>query len=81
MDIMSDLSLPNYTAIAILEHSGFDLTQKTIDILEALVLMITNPYSVGSDTIKQCVGGDKLAYYFLAIKINELRQKLSENLL
>ena len=78
MNIMKDLSLTNYAAVSILEHLDMELSQKRINIIEALVLMATYPLEVEADTIEQCVGGDKLAYHFLVIKNKELRQRIIE---
>lgn len=76
MDIMKDLSLTNYAAVAILEHMGINPSQKQIDTIESLVEMLSYPLEIDSDTIKECVGDDKLAYHFLIIKVKELHKNL-----
>ncbi len=75
MDIIDDLSLTNYIAVTILERLGVDPSQEQIDIIESLILMLAYPQAVDSDTIKQCIGNDKLAYYFLCFRNKELRRR------
>ncbi len=63
--------MPNYTALAILEQLNTVDTQKQINILESIILMMSNPRQIEPETIRQCVGNDDLAYYFLFVKSNE----------
>ncbi len=80
MNPIKELSLPNYTAVAILEQLNIlDPTQKQIDILESMILMMSNPQQIEPETIRQCVGNDDLAYYFLFVKTNEWCQLKSED--
>ncbi len=71
MNPIKELSLPNYTALAILEQLNTVDTQKQINILESIILMMSNPRQIEPETIRQCVGNDDLAYYFLFVKSNE----------
>ncbi|MCD6045071.1 MAG: hypothetical protein K0R48_234 [Gammaproteobacteria bacterium] len=72
IDLIEELSLTNYTAVSILERMGIDASQKQVEILESLVLMISHPKKVNWETIRQCVGGDELVYLFLYIKNKDL---------
>lgn len=78
MNPIKELSLPNYAALAILEQLNTVDTQKQINILESMILMINNPQQIEPETIRQCVGTDDLAYYFLFVKTNEWCQLKSE---
>ena len=72
MDQIKELSLTHYTAIAVLTQLGItDPTKEQIDIMESIVLLASYPQSATTDTILECVGDDKLAYYFLYVKNNE----------
>jgi hypothetical protein len=72
MNPIKELSLPNYTAIAFLENLGIsDPNQKQINITETMITMVTHPEETDPETIRQCVGDNNLAYYFLFIKTNE----------
>ena len=79
MNPIKELSLPNYAAVAVLEQLGIlDPTQKQINIMESMVLMTSDPQQIEPETIRQCVGNDELAYYFLFVKTNEWCQLKSE---
>lgn len=72
MNPIKELSLPNYTAIAVLQQFGtVDPSKQQITIMESVISMITNPQQIDPETIRLCVGDNKLAYYFLFVKINE----------
>ncbi len=71
MNPITELSLTNYTALAILEQLDTVDTQRQIDILKSMILMATNPQQIEPETIRQCVGANNLAYYFLFVKTNE----------
>jgi hypothetical protein len=72
MNPIKELSLINYTTIAILERLGLsNPSLEQIDIMESMVLMATHPQQIEPETIRQCVGDNNLAYYFLFIKANE----------
>jgi hypothetical protein len=72
MNPIKELSLPNYAAVAILQQLGMLApSQKQITIMESVISMMTNPQQIEPETIRLCVGNNKLAYYFLFVKINE----------
>jgi hypothetical protein len=72
MDQIKELSLTHYTALAVLEQLGLsNPTQEQINTMESMVLLASYPQNATTDTIQQCVGNDKLAYYFLYVKNNE----------
>lgn len=81
MNPLKELSLPNYTALVILTHLGLsDPNPEQIKIMNAAVLIGTYPQQLDPEDIRNCVGNDNLAYYFLFIKINEWCQLLKYNL-
>jgi hypothetical protein len=72
MDQIKELSLTLYTAMAVLTQLGItDPTLEQIDTMESMVLLASYPQDATTDTILECVGNDKLAYYFLYVKNNE----------
>lgn len=74
LDSIEALSLPNYTAISILDCLGIkDPSLEQVDIMESVVLMASYPQKVKPIFIKQCVGDDKLAALFLYLKNKDLR--------
>ncbi len=74
LDTIEELSLPNYTAVSILERLGItDPSLEQVNIMESVVLMASYPNQVKSGTIEQCVGNDKLAALFLYLKNKDLR--------
>ena len=74
LDLIEDLSLANYTAVSILERLGISPNQEQIDIMESVVLMASYPKKINPTTIKHCVGEDNLAYLFLHLRNQDLRQ-------
>lgn len=77
------LSLPNYTALTILDRLGLsDPSLEQIKIMESTVLIGTYPQQIDAETLRQCVGDNSLAYYFLLVKTNEwCKLKSNEELL
>ncbi len=73
IDLLEDLSLPTYTAIPFLERLEGAAHQEKIDLMEAMLLMATYPRKVTSEIIKRCVGEDTLAYLFLHLRNQDLR--------
>lgn len=73
IDLIEDLSLPTYTAITFLERLDAAVDQEKIDLMEAMLLMATYPRKVTSEIIKRCVGEDTLAYLFLHLRNQDLR--------
>jgi hypothetical protein len=74
LDLIEDLSLTNYTAVSILERLGISPSQEQINLMESVLLMATYPKKVNPTTIKHCVGEDNLAYLFLHLRNQDLRQ-------
>ena len=74
IDAVEELCLTNYTAISILERLGISPSQEQINLMESVQLMATYPKKVNPTTIKHCVGEDNLAYLFLHLRNQDLRQ-------
>lgn len=73
LDSIDELSLTHHTAISFLERLGINPSQQQIDLMEAMVRMATYPKRVTLETIKDCVGGDAVAAFFLYLKNKDLR--------
>ncbi len=73
LDSIDELSLTHHTAISFFERLGIDPSQEQIDLMEAMVRMATYPKLVTLETIKDCVGGDTVASFFLYLKNKDLR--------
>ena len=74
LDLIEELSLANYTAVSILERLGISPSQEQVNLMESVLLMATYPKKVNPATIKHCVGEDNLAYLFLHLRNQDLRQ-------
>mgnify|MGYP000325981030 CR=1 FL=1 len=74
IDAVEELCLTNYTAVSILERLGISPSQEQINLMESVLLMATYPRKVKPATIKHCVGEDNLAYLFLHLRNQDLRQ-------
>jgi hypothetical protein len=74
LDLIEELSLPNYTAITFLERLDAAVDQEKIDRMEAMILLATYPKKVTPEIIKRCVGDDTLAYLFLHLRNQDLRE-------
>ena len=74
LDLIEELSLANYTAVSILERLGISPSLEQINFMESVLLIATYPKKVNSETIKHCVGKDSLAYLFLHLRNQDLRQ-------
>ena len=73
LDIIDELSLTHHAAISFLERLGIDPSPEQIDLMETMVCMCTYPKRVTLEMIKDCVGGDELAAFFLYLKNKDLR--------
>jgi hypothetical protein len=73
ISLLEKLCLTNYTAISILERLGISPNQEQINLMESVLLMATYPRKVKAETIKHCVGEDRLAYAFLQLRNQDLR--------
>lgn len=74
IDAVEELCLPNYTAVTFLERLDAAVDHEKVDLMEAMVLMATYPKKVTPEIIKRCVGDDTLAYLFLHLRNQDLRQ-------
>lgn len=74
IDAIEEIYLPNYTAVTFLESLDAAADQEKIDLMEAMVLMATYPKKITPDIIKRCVGKDSLAYLFLHLRNQDLRE-------
>lgn len=74
IEAVEELCLTNYTAVTFLERLDAAADHEKVELMEAMVLMATYPKKVTPEIIKRCVGEDTLAYLFLHLRNQDLRE-------